>query len=524
MWSKKLVLACLVLAMSILLLFLSSPSTIDHARAEGAARAPQSPNVLFLPFIANDSPQTPNPLWRFGVDQVRRPLSTYSSLDLLPMRFGWYIDFGVNPPSTSLGGMEYMPTIRVKQKKKITADGTETYCYVSRAAGDFQYLDTYRVTPDLATISSIAAAHPGMTWIVGNEMDRVDWGLGGACSSQDEMLPEKYAQVYHDVLAAIRAGDSTAQVAMGALVQPSDLRIQYLQQVWLKYDQLYGGGQTNTMPVDVWNVHVYVYNEKSCVAYPDDCWGADIPAGLTATVGRIFKIRDHKNFSLAYQMLLNWRSWMKNHGQQQKPLITSEYGVVLPEWVQDPEQPGVVQFSPAQIRDSFMYPSFNYFMNQTSSDLGFTADGNRLMQRWAWWSMDYDDGECDMGVFYPENNGNLFNSGLGPSLQPTNCSFAPRGLAALGTYWRQYVQPIPAGSAKPFTYAPSRQSIVSVTTSNQSAGQTTVAEVDTANCSDSASARARMLEMLPSRDTAEGQRAWLTTLSRLTPGTRICLP
>ena len=494
------------------MVFLSQTGTEDGWRvwADAPTRTPRDSQSIFLPLITKNFTLTVAPLWRFGVDKVRRPISAYNSLDVAAMRFGWYIDFGATSNPELLYGMEYMPMVRLKQAKRDT-NGNEVYCCVGCA-----YYDppTYTVWPTTSTIQSIASSRPGMTWIIGNEPDRIDWGsLGGVCGRQDEMLPEVYAQAYHEVYTALKNADPTAQVAIGALVQPSDLRIKYMDRVWAEYLSRY----STPMPADVWNVHVYVYNEQQ------GSWGADIPAGLTETVGLTINIRDHKDFTKAWTMLVNWRTWMKNHGQQDKPLITSEYGVVMPEWVQDP--PGVTQFSPSQIRDSFMYPSFNYFQNQTSASLGYPADGNRLMQRWAWWSMDYDDGECDSdtGVYYPDNTGNLFHSGLGSTFTPNNCPYPSQSRSSFGTYLMQYVQPLPAGASKPYAPVASsalpRTSALAVVLSGAARAVTNVSE-----CANGSLTRAQLLGSLPKRDTPAGKQAWLEVVSKLTGGTRLCAP
>lgn len=511
MWIKRLGFGMVLLIAGIVFLIqpIASPDVRVSAYAPtviptASLRAPSASSSLYFPFVSNTFVLTAAPLWRFGVDKARLPISTYNSLDVAAMRFGWYIDFSVTASPETLYGMEYMPTVRVKQYKR-DQNGNPTLCCVGCA-----YMDppAYSVSPSLSAIQSIAASRRGMTWIVGNEMERIDWsGMGGVCARQDEMLPEVYAQAYHDIYEAIKTADNTAQVALGGLVQPSPLRLKYLDRVWAQYAISY----TMDMPVDVWNIHVYVYNEQK------GSWGADIPAGLTETVGSVYQVRDHKDFNIAAGMLVNWRTWMKNHGQQGKPLITSEYGVVFPEWVQDP--PGVTTFSPSQIRDSFMYPSFDYFLNHTDANLGYALDGNRVMQRWGWFSMDYDDGECDTGVFYPDNTSNLFYSGLGPSLPPTNCPYPTQGRSPFGTYWIQYVQTLPAGASKP--YAPVRAPAVTRATTAPAAVRDAS---NAALCSDSRETRAEMLRSLPSRDTPEGKQVWLSVLSKLTAGTRICLP
>ena len=396
-----------------------------------------SPNQIFLPLVLKNY-TAPAPLWRFGVAQVRRGLTDYDSYGMASMRFGWYVNFGVTANPSTPYGMEYVPTVRIKQTK-LAADGfTKTDC---RVGTDYVTPYEYTVSPSLSQIQSIATSHPGMTWLIGNEMDRRDWG-NGYCSRQDEMLPELYAQAYHDLYSAIKSADSTAQVAIGGMVEFTDLRSQYLDRVWAEYSRLYGG---QTMPVDVWNIHLYVLREEK------NGWGADIPPGFNETSGELYTILDNKDFTKAWPQIVSLRTWMKDHGQQNKPLIITEYGVNMPAWVECPAYPDPTgcPFTPEQVRDSMMYPSFDAFLNQTDANIGYPADGNRLVQRWNWWSVDYDDGNCDNGVFFEFYNGTLFNSGLGPSSPPT-CSFPAQGISSLGTYWKQYVQNLPVGSTKPY--------------------------------------------------------------------------
>jgi len=54
--------------------------------------------------------------------------------------------------------------------------------------------------------------------------------------------------------------------------------------------------------------------------------------------------------------------------------------------------PGWLGFDYARAK-AFMYASFDYFTTATDDDLGYPADGNRLVQRWAWYSLNDDDFE-----------------------------------------------------------------------------------------------------------------------------------
>jgi len=372
------------------------------------------------------------PLWRFGVALVRKTLTAYDSYGIAAMRFGWYVDFTVNPEAPTPYGMEYVPTVRVKQLK-LAQDGTKTKCCVSCG-----YVEPYEytVSPSLSQIQTTAAQYPGMTWLIGNEMDNRDTtSSSGTCWRQDEMLPELYAQAYHDLYDAIKSADSTAQVAIGGMVEFTGLRRQYLDRVWAEYSRLYG----QTMPVDIWNTHLYVLPEVT------GSFGAGIPAGFSETSGALYTVLDNKDFTKAWAQIVSLRTWMKDHGLQNKPLIITEYGVLFPVWVDCPTYPDTTgcPFTPEQVRDSFMVPSFEAFLNRTDANIGYPADGYRLVQRWNWFSVDYDDGNCDNGEFLESFAGSLFHSGLRPSSPPKNCSFPAQGITSLGTYWKQYVQNLP---------------------------------------------------------------------------------
>jgi hypothetical protein len=90
------------------------------------------------------------------------------------------------------------------------------------------------------------------------------------------------------------------------------------------------------------------------------------------------------------------RTWMKNHGQQDKPLIISEYGVL---------QPLYEGFTSDRIND-YMMATFNYLLFAKDPTLGYPADENRLVQRWAWFSLNTPMGSNGGDGGW---NGNLFD-------------------------------------------------------------------------------------------------------------------
>ncbi len=291
-------------------------------------------------------------------------------------------------------GIEFVQTIRVKQIKAIEPSYTATYA--------IPY--TYTIRPNLATIAAIALAEPGSLWLIGNEIDRRDWECNhGQTCGQDEIMPEVYAEAYHQIHAALKRADPTAQVAIGGLVEVTPLRLEYLNRVWDSYQNRYG----LRMPVDVWNMHPYMLQEVL------NDWGADIPAGLTATVGITYALRDNDNLDYFKQQIVTFRQWMASKGEQHKPLIISEYGVLMPTWLVDEDGNA---FTLKRVRD-FMVGSFDYLLTAKSLSLGYAPDDYRLVQRWNWYSLDHDP------QYY---NGALF-------------SYTTKAVDQLGLDWTSYV-------------------------------------------------------------------------------------
>ena len=306
--------------------------------------------TVYFPVILKVPPLYPSPHERFGVCQVRNSIDQY---DVVQLYAGWYLDFGarLSPPHPE--DMEFVQVIRVKE-------------------------GAYDPTTITQTLGPIVDANPGSLWLIGNEPDRRGW--------QDDRPPWEYAPIYHDLYTFLKGRDPTCQVAIGGVVQPTPLRLKYLDMVVDAYHDFYG----EMIPVDVWNVHNMILREEQ------GSWGAGIPAGLTETVGMLYEIQDNDNIEIFKQQILAFRQWMADHGERNKPLIVSEYGVLMPD---------IYGFDHDRVRD-FMYATFDFFLTATDDELGYPADGNRLVQRWAWYSLDDQmyDPETEEGF-----NGNLFD-------------------------------------------------------------------------------------------------------------------
>jgi len=297
----------------------------------------------------------PEDSWRFGLCVVpgRGPISDY---EVSVLRAGWYSDYTFRRKPNAPYGMEYFQTVRV-------------------GGSPFPSDPAW-----WGWLEDAVLANPGSVWMIGNEPD---------CIWQDDLYPNQYAQRFHEVRAFILARDPTARIAIGAIVQPTPLRLEWLDMVLQEYDDLYHVSMTEH--VDIWNIHNQINRE-----HPEE-FGAYIPKGFPpGTVGRLYTIQDSDNLDIFIQHVRAFRQWMKDRGVQDKPLIISEYGVL---------QPVEYGFTADRVKD-YMIATHTYMLHATDASIGNPADGNRLVQRWAWYSM--NDKPFDFDT-YTGFNGALFD-------------------------------------------------------------------------------------------------------------------
>jgi len=133
--------------------------------------------------------------------------------------------------------------------------------------------------------------------------------------------------------------------------------------------------------------------------------GAGLPPGLDNPIewdppGN--NIDAHIDMNLFDQHIRDFRQWMKDRDQQQKPLIVSEYGVLF--WHCEDDEGNVTAPNCANDLYSgdrvskFMTATFDYFLNTADCDLGYSGDNCRLVQRWVWYGMNEDGTD----LFNPE--------------------------------------------------------------------------------------------------------------------------
>lgn len=298
--------------------------------------------ALVVPAISHSA--NPYLNCRFGLCLV----TDIDAYNVAKLNAGWYLDWGTDQIPSRPNGMEYIQVIRVQQT------GSDMYSY----------------SPSGATLDNIIAANLGATWFVGNEPDSI-W--------QDDIKPDLYARAYHDVYTLLKGQDPNCTVAIGAIVQPTPLRLQYLDIVWDTYRTLYG----EKLPTDLWNIHSFILREKR---NPPDNWGAYIPPGIDADEGILYDMRDIDNLDIFRQRIITFRQWMKDKGERNKPLWISEYGILFPDDYFDEDGR---YFDHARVK-TFLEGTFDFFLNETDESLGYPYDENRLVQRWAWYSVDDD--------------------------------------------------------------------------------------------------------------------------------------
>lgn len=337
----------------------------------------------YLPFIGlSQAIPLPYPNCRYGTSP-----RTLDQLDWLPeLGAGWFLTFGGSVQGPE--GIEAVRVIWVEQDKD----------------DDGNYLPGYWTSPELtdASLGALIGTNPGGLWIVGNEVDRGP-DPGEINSPQGDTFPEIYALAYHDVYHFIKQRDPTAQVGIAGLVEVTPGRLQYLDLVWESYLEQYG----NSIPVDVWNMHLYILPEARPDGQPNGIANVALGTDLALAIREsgndsavcadddIYCWAEHDSLSLFAEQIVAMRTWMKEHGQQNTPLLLSEFSILYPfENFDDPDNPTYCFlqdeygncFTETRV-SKWMSETFAFLESATSPELGYSLDGNRLVQQWNWYSV-----------------------------------------------------------------------------------------------------------------------------------------
>lgn len=285
-------------------------------------------------------------LCRFGVNALEDPTLT----NLPALRAGWYMNFTTASNPSQPSGMEYMQTIRFKP---------------NAASPGYTY------EPNGSDLSNVIAQNTGVKWIIGNEPDS---------PFQDNLTPAVYARAYNELYHLIKNQDPTAQIIVGSIVQPTPVRLLYLDMILSSY---YAQFDT-ALPADGWSFHNYILNEVNCDVHPDICWGAFIPPGINWDEGEIWGVDDNDRVDVFTARITRFRQWMADRGYTGQPLYLTEYGILMPE---------DLGYPPSRV-NAYMDSTFDYMMTAVDSKLGDPNDGFKLVQQWSWFSTtdDYFNG------------------------------------------------------------------------------------------------------------------------------------
>jgi len=300
-------------------------------------------------------------LGRFGFGWTRKVSDVLARGWPAYLNAGWYWDWGATG-ATQLPPLQYMPTVRLKPVLSNTIQ-----------VG-------YTASPTGTTLLSAIASQPGATWLIGNEPD---------CSAMDNMRSEWYARAYHDVYYFIKAADPTAKIAAGNIVQPTRQRFMYLDNVLATYQAEYG----EPLPADLWSIHSYILCEK-CYPYNISsepfawgaCWVPDWPSSdASRPYATFYSVYEHWDMNIFTTRIETFRQWMYDNGYRNHPLIIPEYGILFYE--------NLVYGNPTyDIKNrEFMYAGFDWMLSARDPITGYRPDDGRLVQGWAWFSLDHGD-------------------------------------------------------------------------------------------------------------------------------------
>lgn len=379
-----------------------------------------APSPLRLPLVARNA-SAPYPVNRVGVGFLRYGNLADYPLDRL--RFGWYSDYSYSVTPERPYGIEYVQLLPV-------------------GSG---------YPPDWTKVQSAVLANPGSVWIIGNEPECVITD-GDGNPMQGNLTPQQYATIYHEYYATITGWDPTARFAIGGVVQPSPARFLWLERTLQAYQSSYGA----PMPIDVWTVHNMILEEQ-----PDNLWGGGVPKGLSQSdlnlvqtkytwwpiperlIGGLMRYEpcDNRRADYFEKQLWAFRRWMAANGFRDKELWITEYGVLYPavrsenywplfdSWYgfgcvgPRPQNVEQAEAMGAELVNEFMSRTLDYAANTKDASYGMPGDGNRLVQRWLWYSLN--------GKSHDEDPHHGFNGSLA-SWQ------APHELTGYGLHWEAY--------------------------------------------------------------------------------------
>jgi hypothetical protein len=330
---------------------------------------------------------------RFGITS---PLGG-DGYDIESIGVGSYLDWGAGSNPILPTGIEYIRVLRLRD-------------------------DVYPQT--LANLPGWVQNNLGSYWVVGNEPDTT-------YGNQDALLPQFYADRYFALATIIRNLDPSARIAFGSVVQPTPIRIRYLQRAWDRLVANAGSAAAASNLIDFWSIHSFILNEQKYH------WGTGIPPGFENDDDDAVIITDFSDtysIDIFQERVSAFRSWMAYIGERGKPLWITEYGSLFPP-IDPPGGPDYYNVSD-QDTANFMLATFDFMLSAIDGQTGLPSDDNKLVQRWFWYSLNEHRYVFGGSIFDPDNGkiptlvGEAFRdyqslSLVQPDLFPVSLAIAP---------------------------------------------------------------------------------------------------
>lgn len=323
-------------------------------------------------------------LIRFG---ITAPLGI-TGYDLSSIHTLTYLDWATESSNVP-DGIEYVHVLKMRFDKDDSIDQTNYEQF-------------------LLDLPNLISRNIGAVWLIGNEPD---------CYWQDNLFPEIYAERFFEVTNIINSVDETALVGFGSIVQPTPIRIRYLERSLTKLVELGGSKEKAMNMIDFWSIHSFILNEEP-ITDTLKPWGAGHAIGFDCAAGecydliKIIDYGDTYSIDIFKERITNFRMWMEFIGEREKPLWITEYGSLFPDWeVMCPECGEPFNNWPTAADNiNFMLDSFNLLLYASDDSIGLPNDEDKLVQRWYWYSLNgyvnvIEGRESYGGTLYdPENN------------------------------------------------------------------------------------------------------------------------
>ena len=156
------------------------------------------------------------------------------------------------------------------------------------------------------------------------------------------------------------------------------------------------------MPVDVWNMHLYILPEVRHTGEPNGI--ASVALGTDPSIAikesnndpgqcarqDVYCYAEHDNLEIFDDQVRAMRQWMKKNNQQKKPLILSEYSILYP-YIEEEDSCFLQDeygqcFTQDRVK-RFLDATAEYFSVARDEEIGNPNDDYRLIQQTAWFSV-----------------------------------------------------------------------------------------------------------------------------------------